>query len=142
MEDVLIVHRFTDSKKRINITYPNQENHEGCCVQIQGLPAGSGGCVNIFRPRSVGEGTGRAWFLHPEDVGLLPCLCTLNFNLSTLLAGWISAAHPPQQSADALHLSALQHCKLKVTNRKCQGKAFTCYFKLQPCYSSGACHEH
>ncbi len=21
------------------------------------------GCVNIFRPRSVGEGTGRAWFL-------------------------------------------------------------------------------
>jgi adenylylsulfate reductase subunit A len=22
----------------------------------------AGGCVNIFRPRSVGEGTGRAWY--------------------------------------------------------------------------------
>ena len=31
-------------------------------VELHAILLAAGGCVNIFRPRSVGEGTGRAWY--------------------------------------------------------------------------------
>src|SRR4030066_43067 len=36
-------------------------DHKVVVYKAKAILLAAGGCVNIFRPRSVGEGTGRAW---------------------------------------------------------------------------------
>jgi len=37
-------------------------DHKIYVYKAKAILLAAGGCVNIFRPRSVGEGTGRAWY--------------------------------------------------------------------------------
>ncbi|MFZ5483906.1 MAG: adenylyl-sulfate reductase subunit alpha [Pseudomonadota bacterium] len=64
-ERVFIVHLMNDKNDKTRIAgaagFSTREN-KIYVYKAKAILLAAGGCVNIFRPRSVGEGTGRAWY--------------------------------------------------------------------------------
>jgi adenylylsulfate reductase subunit A len=64
-ERVFIVHLMNDKNDKNRIAgaagFSTREN-KIYVYKAKAILLAAGGCVNIFRPRSVGEGTGRAWY--------------------------------------------------------------------------------
>jgi adenylylsulfate reductase subunit A len=64
-ERVFIVHLINDKNDKNRIAgaagFSTREN-KIYIYKAKAVLLAAGGCVNIFRPRSVGEGTGRAWY--------------------------------------------------------------------------------
>jgi len=59
---VKLVNDKNDPKRVSGAVGFSVREHKVCVYKFKACLLVAGGCVNIFRPRSVGEGTGRAWY--------------------------------------------------------------------------------